>query len=92
MIETYAIIAVALLAAGVALGIVAIVSLGVRREQRRIRRAARTGSLTDAGSPGQAAIAARAFHGLYTRTAQVDYGGAHQRDNLRVLTGGGLPS
>ena len=91
MIEMYAIIAAALFAAGIAAGIVAIVSIGIRREER-IFRQEQIITLRDASSPGKAASAARAFHGHYARTPQVDHRGAHQRDNLRVLTGGGPPS
>jgi len=86
MIEMYAIIAIALLAAGIAVGVVAVVSIGIHHEKR-------AHSLTDDSSPSQAASAARAFHGLYTRTPQMAYPGTQQRDNLLVLTGGrGLPS
>jgi len=86
MIETYAIVAVALLAAGIVVGVVAIVSIGIHHEKR-------AHSLTDASSPSQAASAARAFHGLYTRTSRMARPGTQQRDNLFVLTGGGgLPS
>jgi hypothetical protein len=91
MIGMYAIIAVAVLAAGMAIGIFTIVSIGTRREER-IFRDERIISLRDARSPSRAASAARAFHGHYTRTPLVDHEGAHQRDNLRVLTGGGPPS
>ena len=91
MIEMYAIIAVAVLAAGIAAGIFAIVSIGTRREER-IFREERIISLRDVSSPGRAASAARAFHGHYARTPRVDHEGAHQRDNLRLLTGGGPPS
>jgi hypothetical protein len=88
MIGMYAIIGVAVLAAGFVIGIVTIVSIGTRREER-IFREERIISLRDVSSPGRAESAARAFHGHYARTQQVDHRGAHQRDNLRVLTGGG---
>lgn len=91
MIETYAIIALALLVAGISIGITAIVSVGIRREEK-IHREEKFLSLKDARSPGNAARAARAFHSVYTRTQQVDHRGAHQRDNLLVLTGGGPPA
>jgi hypothetical protein len=91
MIETYAIIALALLAAGMSIGITAIVSVGVRREER-IHREEKHRSVKDVHSPSRAASAARAFHSVYTRTQQVDHRGAHQRDNLLVLTGGGPPA
>jgi hypothetical protein len=91
MIETYAVIAVAVFAAGIAAGIFAIVSIGIRREER-IFRQERIITLRDVSSPGKTASAARAFHGHYARTPQVDHRGAHQRDNLRVLTGGGPSS
>ena len=82
MIEMYAIIAIALLAGGMALGIVAVVSIGIRREER-------IHSLMSLHSPGGTASAARATHALYTRTPPVAHGGAHQRDNLLLLSGGG---
>jgi hypothetical protein len=82
MIGMYAIIAIALLAGGMAVGIVAVVSIGIRREER-------VHSLTDLHSPGRTASAARAAHALYTRTPPVAYGGGHQRDNLLLLRGGG---
>jgi hypothetical protein len=91
MIGMYAVIAVAVLAAGVAIGIFTMVSIGTRREER-IFREERIISLRDVSSPGRAESAARAFYGHYARTPQVDHGSAHQRDNLRVLTGDGPPS
>jgi hypothetical protein len=91
MIGMYAIIAVAVLGAGIAIGIFAIVSIGIRREER-IFREEHIISLRDVSSPGKAASAARAFHGHYVRTPQVDHRGAHQRDDLRVLSGDGPPS
>jgi len=91
MIGMYAIITVAVLAAGVALGIFTMVSIGTRREERRFRKEGIV-SLMDVSSPGRAESAARAFYAHYARTPQVDHRGAHQRDNLRVLTGGGPPS
>jgi len=77
--------------AGIAIGIFTIVSIGTRREER-IFREERIIGLRDSSSPGRAASAARAFHGHYSRTPLVDYEGAHQRDNLRVLNGGAPPS
>lgn len=91
MIGMYVIIAVAVLAAGIAVGIFTIVSIGTRREER-IFREERIISLRDVSSPGRAESAARAFYGHYTRTPQVDHEGAHLRDNLRVVTGGGPQS
>jgi hypothetical protein len=91
MIGMYAIIGVAVLAAGIAIGIFTMVSIGTRREER-IFREERIISLRDVNSPGRAESAARAFYGHYARTPQVDHGGAHQHDNLRVLPGGGPPS
>jgi hypothetical protein len=91
MIAMYAIIGVAVLAAGVVIGIFTIVSIGTRREER-IFRDERIISIRDVSSPGRAESAARAFYGHYARTPQVGHRGAHQRDNLRVLTGGGPPS
>ena len=91
MIGMYAIIGVAVLAAGFVIGIFTIVSIGTRREER-IFREERIIHLRDVGSPGRAESAARAFYGHYARTPQVDHGSAHQRDNLRMLTGGGPQS
>jgi hypothetical protein len=91
MIAMYAIIGVAVLAAGVVIGIFTIVSIGTRREER-IFRDERVISLRDVSSPGRAESAARAFYGHYARTPQAGHRGAHPRDNLRVLTGGGPPS
>jgi len=89
MIATYAIIAVAVLGAGIAIGIFTIVSIGTRREERIFRQERIIG--LRGSSPSRAASAARAFHGHYSRTPLVDYEGAHQRDNLRVLNGGAPP-
>ena len=58
MIGMYAITAAALVAVGIALGIVIIVSVGIRREQ--------PGRLTP-DSPGHLASGARAVNGLYIR-------------------------
>jgi hypothetical protein len=91
MIGIYAIIGVAVLAAGFAIGIVTIVSIGTRREERMFREE-RIISLRDVSSPGRAESAARAFYGHYARTPQVDHRGVHPRDNLRVLSGEGPPS
>ena len=91
MIGMYVIIGVAVLAAGFVIGIFTIVTIGTRREER-IFRDERIISLRDVSSPGRAESAARAFYGHYARTPQVGHRGAHQRDNLRVLTGGGPPS
>jgi hypothetical protein len=91
MIGMFVLIAVAVLAAGFAVGIFTIVAIGTRREERIFRKE-RIVSLRDISSPGRAESAARAFYGHYARTPQVDHRGPHQRDNLRVLTGGGPPS
>jgi hypothetical protein len=64
MIEMYAIIGVAMLAAGIVIGIFTIVSIGTRREER-IFRTERIVSLRDVRSPGKAESAARAFYGHY---------------------------
>ena len=88
MIGMYAIIVLALLAAGFVSGVFTIVSIGTRREERIFRKE-RIISVRDVSSPGKAESAARAFYGHYARTPQVDHGSAHPRDNLRVLTGGG---
>jgi hypothetical protein len=65
MIEMYAIIAVALIAIGAALGIVALVTLGIRREEKLSRKEGVV-SLR-AGSPGRIASSARIVNGAYTR-------------------------
>jgi hypothetical protein len=84
MIEMYVIIGVAMLAAGIVIGVFTIVSIGTRREER-LSREERTVSLRDMRSTGKAESAARAFYGHYARTPQVDHEGAH----LRVVGGGG---
>jgi len=91
MIGMYVIIGVAVLAGGIAIGIFTMVTIGTRREER-IFREERIISLRDVNSPGRAESAARAFYGHYSRTPQVDHRGAHPRDNLRLLTGGGPQS
>jgi len=91
MIGMYAAIGFAVLAAGFVVGIFTIVSIGTRREER-IFRDERVISLRDVSSPGRAESAARAFYGHYARTPRVDHRGVHQRDNLRVITGGGPQS
>jgi hypothetical protein len=87
MIEMYAIIGVAVLAAGIVIGIFTIVSIGTRREERIFRKEGII-SLRDVSSPGRAESAARAFYGHYARSTQVDHEGAHLRDTLRVVGGG----
>ena len=91
MIGMYVIIGVAVLAGGIAIGIFAMISIGTRREERIFREEGII-SLRDVNSPGRAESAARAFYGHYARTPLVGHRGAHQRDNLRLLTGGGPPS
>ena len=91
MIGMYVIIGVAVLVAGFAIGIFTIVSIGTCREGAYLSRGA-DHRPQGRQQPGQGQSAARAFHGHYARTPQVDHRGAHQRDNLRVLTGGGRQS
>lgn len=80
MIEMYAIIAFALIAGGAALGIVAVVTLGIRREEKYK-------SFT-ADTPGRAAGAARAANGFYTRiTPGVGHQASHRREELPALAG-----
>lgn len=64
MIEIYA-MAFALIAAGATVGIVVVISLGIRREEK-------ANSLT-IGSPGPAASGARAIMKVYARCPGVAY-------------------
>lgn len=65
MIEMYAIAAVALIAAGAAFGIVALVTLGIRHEEKLSRK---EGVISlRAGSPGRVASSARIANGVHTR-------------------------
>jgi hypothetical protein len=59
MIGTYVSAAIALVAAGVAIGVVVVVSLGIRHEEK-------ANSLT-IGSPGRTASGARAIMRVYAR-------------------------
>jgi len=70
MIELYLITAAALVAAGVALGIVAAFSLGVRHEEKTSRRL--KASRLRASSPGRLASTARAVSDLHA-TPSVAY-------------------
>jgi len=73
MIGMYAIIAIALIGWGAALGIVAVVSLGVRHEEK-------ANSLT-IGSPGRAASGARAIMRVYARCPGVAYQARAQQED-----------
>jgi hypothetical protein len=71
MIGIYAIAAAALIAAGAALGIVALVTLGIRREEKTSRR---QGAVSLLGrSPGRAADCARIATGIYTHSPLTAY-------------------
>jgi hypothetical protein len=85
MIGMYAILAVALILAGAALGIVALVTLGIRNEERTSRRDKAVSLL--AGSPGRAASSARFANGVYTRSLWTVYPASHPRKNLLILNG-----
>ena len=85
MIGMYAILAVALIAAGAALGVVALVTLGVRNEESTSRHDKAASLL--AGSPGRAASGARFANGVYTRSSWTVYPVGHPRENLLILNG-----
>jgi hypothetical protein len=85
MIGMYAILAVALIAAGAAFGIVALVTLGIRNEERASRHDKAASLL--AGSPGRAASGARFANGVYTRSSQTAYPVGHPREKLLILNG-----
>jgi hypothetical protein len=80
MIGVYAIVAIALIAAGTALGIVTLVTLGIRHEENTSRREEAVSLLT--GSPGPAATGARIANGVYTRSSWTIYPAAQPRENL----------
>jgi hypothetical protein len=80
MIGMYAIVAIVLIAAGAALGIMALVTLGIRREENASRREEAVSLLT--GSPGPAAVGARSANGVYTRSSWTVYPAAQPRENL----------
>jgi hypothetical protein len=73
MIGMYAIIAIALIVLGITLGIVVVVSLGIRREEK-------ASSLT-IGSPGRAASGARAIIRVYARRPGVAYQARAQKQD-----------
>jgi hypothetical protein len=73
MIGMYAIITIALIGGGAALGIVAVVSLGIRHEEK-------ASSLT-IGSPGRAASGARAIMRVYARCPGVAYQARAQQED-----------
>jgi hypothetical protein len=85
MIGMYAILAVALIAGGAALGIVVLVTLGVRNEESASRHDKAASLLT--GSPGRAASSARFANGVYTRSSWTVYPAGHPRENLLILNG-----
>jgi hypothetical protein len=72
MIGMYAIIALTLIAGGVALGIITVVSLGIRREEKQ-------GSLT-VDSPSPAASGARTILGAFSRRPGLAYQVRAQRE------------
>jgi hypothetical protein len=71
MIGMYAIVALALILGGAALGIVTIVSLGIRREKK--------------GRPGWAARGARAANGLYVRRPRAASQARARQNDLLAL-------
>jgi hypothetical protein len=85
MIGMYAILAVALITAGAALGIVALVTLGIRNEESTSRHG-KTASLL-AGSPGRTASSARFANGVYTRSSWTVYPAGPPGKNLLILNG-----
>jgi len=82
MIGMYAIVAIALIAAGAALGIVALVTLGIRNEEKTSRHD-RVVSLL-AGSPGRAASSARFANGVYTRSSWTVYPAGPPKESLLI--------
>jgi hypothetical protein len=85
MIGMYAAVAAALIAAGAALGIVALTTLGIRREERTSRREG--GASLLAGSRDRASGSARIATGVYTRNPLTAYPAGRQRDSLLVPNG-----
>lgn len=74
MIGMYAIIAVGLIAGGVALGIVIVVTMGIRQEEK-------AGTLT-VDSPGRVASGGRALMAATSRRPGISYQIKAQRENL----------
>jgi hypothetical protein len=86
MIEMYAIVAVALIAAGAALGVVGLVTVGIRREEDASRKEGVV-SLMAGSSPGRAASGARAAIGVYTRNSPAGPPAGQRPVNLLILNG-----
>lgn len=74
MIEMYAIIVFALIAGGTALGIVIVVTVGIRQEEK-------AGSLT-VDSPSRAASGGRAIMAVSSRCPGISYQIKAQREDL----------
>jgi len=74
MIGMYVIIAVALIAGGAALGIVMVVTVGIRQEEK-------AGTLT-VDSPSRAATGGRAIMAVSSRQPGISYQIKAQRENL----------
>jgi hypothetical protein len=74
MIGMYAIIAVALIAGGVALGIVIVITVGIRQEEK-------VGTLT-VDSPSRVATGGRALMAATSRRPGISYQVKAQRENL----------
>ena len=85
MIGMYAIVVIALIAAGAALGIVVLVTLGIRHEEKVSRNKGSVSLL--AGSPGRAAGSARFANGVYTRSSWTVYPARRPMENLPILNG-----
>jgi hypothetical protein len=85
MIGIYAIAAIALMAVGVAVGIVALITLGIRKEEKASRHHKAVSLLT--GSTGRAAASARFASGVYTRSSWTVYPAGHPRENVLILNG-----
>jgi uncharacterized protein with FMN-binding domain len=84
MIGVYVILAAAAIATGAALGIVVLVTLGIRHEEKASRDDG-TPSLM-ARSPGRAASTARFANGVYTRSSWTVYPASRPK-SLLVLNG-----
>jgi hypothetical protein len=82
MIGIYAILAIALIVAGAALGVVALVTIGIRNEERASRHDRALSLL--AGSPSRAASGARFANGVYTRSSWTVYPAGQPRENLLI--------
>ena len=81
MADTLAAIAGGIFAIGVAVGIVAVASIGIRREEREFERTGRVRLTRRA--PGRVSDGARALTGLYVRQrADTEPTAARYRDTL----------